>query len=291
MYSDKSTEYKNEYFEKVDKCCLYSIEEKGSPLDEYCIEKFLTKADLIQMANCIKFLHDNKIVHSDIKIENFIYDENDRIIKLIDFGTCTQFKKEINGESDVHNKVNWMYNSLANSGTPRYMAPEVQVDYVNGNMREYTFDEYKKRDIYSFMRLIYFLSNANKKLFKKDKNYIDYQNLVDNFMVLYGETFKPTESSNDNQRKAEDILWRNYKISEFNEFKGIKISGKKKLKYNMLTDINQTDITQNFNKWDPDYRTYEAKLALFNKDYDGFVTESIKTRPSIDDIIDALKTL
>ena len=72
---------------------------------------------LIQIFEVINFLHDNKIIHCDIKPENFVvkFDKNKKacpILKLIDFGNAR--KMSLDGEK------------LKNfSGTLCYMAPEL----------------------------------------------------------------------------------------------------------------------------------------------------------------------
>jgi len=45
------------------------------------------KKFLGQLISAIKYLHSNKLIHRDIKMENIVLD-NDNNIKLIDFGLC-----------------------------------------------------------------------------------------------------------------------------------------------------------------------------------------------------------
>ena len=70
---------------------------------------------LSQMLKAIKYLHENNVVHLDLKPENYVFSapETDplRRLKLIDFG-CSQFVKD----DEI---------SSAKTGTPYYIAPEM----------------------------------------------------------------------------------------------------------------------------------------------------------------------
>ena len=76
-----------------------------------------------QLLGVINFLHINKIVHRDLKLNNILYNANTGNILLCDFGLA--------------NKCEHVLNDVV--GTPRYMAPEI----YEGN-----YDE--KVDIWSF---------------------------------------------------------------------------------------------------------------------------------------------
>ena len=66
-----------------------------------------------QMLAAIRYCHENKIVHRDLKLENFLLntEAEDSAIKLIDFGLSSYFKKKEKLRRAV--------------GTPYYVAPEV----------------------------------------------------------------------------------------------------------------------------------------------------------------------
>ena len=63
------------------------------------------------MANAVKYCHKQKIVHRDIKLENWLIDE-EGVIKLGDFGVSKQLKTD----TDIAEFC----------GTPAFMAPELQ---------------------------------------------------------------------------------------------------------------------------------------------------------------------
>lgn len=48
---------------------------------------------MFKIFNAIKYLHDKSIVHRDLKLENFLFETNEKFaeIKLIDFGLATTF--------------------------------------------------------------------------------------------------------------------------------------------------------------------------------------------------------
>jgi len=66
-----------------------------------------------EMLSAIRYCHDNNIVHRDLKLENFLLDndDNNSSLKLIDFGLSAYFKESQKLRRAV--------------GTPYYVAPEV----------------------------------------------------------------------------------------------------------------------------------------------------------------------
>jgi len=65
----------------------------------------------IQLASAVKYIHDKGFVHSDIKLENVLYDDRDDACYLIDFGLAFPYKRD-----------RYVTNSC---GSYDYAAPEV----------------------------------------------------------------------------------------------------------------------------------------------------------------------
>lgn len=62
----------------------------------------------------LKYIHENKICHRDVKPENILYDKEKQTIKLIDFGISKKVE-ERGRKRDM----------LTPTGTPYYRAPEI----------------------------------------------------------------------------------------------------------------------------------------------------------------------
>ena len=71
---------------------------------------------IFKIVSAVQYLHENKIVHRDLKAENIMLESNepDADIKIIDFG----LSKKYNSNQKMH----------AKTGTPYYVSPEV----ING---------------------------------------------------------------------------------------------------------------------------------------------------------------
>lgn len=111
---------------------FYEKKKSGENFSEEHVKKYM-----IQIANVLKYLRDNNIVHRDIKPQNILLKKTESIgydIKLIDFN----FARELDD------------NSLANTicGTPLYMAPEI----MKSNKKE---GYNSKSDLWSIGVLLY----------------------------------------------------------------------------------------------------------------------------------------
>lgn len=87
-----------------------------------------------QLVSAVVHLHSLNIVHRDLKPENILFDskKDDALLKLIDFGTCRHFTKNV----QIEEKIGSIY----------YMAPEV----ITGNYNE-------KCDIWSLGVILFIL--------------------------------------------------------------------------------------------------------------------------------------
>ena len=185
----------------------------------------------------IDYLHSLKIIHRDIKINNFII-ESDGYLKLIDLGSS---KKILNGYAKTI------------LGTPHYMAPEI----IEGLNYSFSSDFYsigillyyllynkfpygnEENDIYKLYQeilnqkdIFLFLDNNNKlnnqlnelisKLLIKDP-FLRYSNINDiksdiffkgfNWDLLYAKKLKPLFIPNTSKKYNRENILKDYKIS------------------------------------------------------------------------------
>jgi len=97
---------------------LSSLLQKFGPFTISVIRTYLH-----QILSGLKYLHDNNILHRDIKGGNILVD-NSGIVKLADFGSSREILS--NPSCDIGGKENdELMLSLSMKGTPYFMAPEV----------------------------------------------------------------------------------------------------------------------------------------------------------------------
>ena len=110
-----------------------------------------TWAFLAQMASALNYLHEERIIHRDVKPDNILCvsesNESEKTVtfKLADFGTAKMFSKE--KESNLYTNTY--------VGTPGYMAPEVVF------RQNYTFSA----DMWSLGAVMSFVCNNGTDLF------------------------------------------------------------------------------------------------------------------------------
>jgi serine/threonine protein kinase len=90
----------------------------------------------LDVASALTYLHDHQTLHRDIKPANIGFDVNGTL-KVFDFGLAV--------EVPCSDKPNQLYDLSGNTGTPRFMAPEVM------KRKPYNF----KADVYSFTILLW----------------------------------------------------------------------------------------------------------------------------------------
>ena len=89
----------------------------GESLDRLAHGKRLPAAELLRIAidcaSALESLHDQHVTHKDVKPANLVYRREPRLLKLIDFGTCTHLAAEdVAGRADIF------------EGTLCYVSPE-----------------------------------------------------------------------------------------------------------------------------------------------------------------------
>ena len=107
----------------------------GGSLDDYIAKNNGLKEDeairiIKQIGNALSFMHDNKMIHLDLKPSNIMMKESGDVV-LIDFGLSKQY--DSNGEPESSTKVG--------AGTPGY-APIEQANYREGKGFPVTMDVY-----------------------------------------------------------------------------------------------------------------------------------------------------
>eukprot|EP01103_Thecamoeba_quadrilineata_P005529 TRINITY_DN15310_c0_g1_i1.p1 TRINITY_DN15310_c0_g1~~TRINITY_DN15310_c0_g1_i1.p1 ORF type:complete len:333 (+),score=38.36 TRINITY_DN15310_c0_g1_i1:91-999(+) len=110
-----------------------------------------------QILHVMKFMHKKKIVHGDIKLDNFLYDRSKQRVVLIDFGSASYLHKK----NDVLHII---------TGTCHYVAPEV--------ILEEEYNGYKS-DVYSLGVLLFCLATNRLPFDDEDSNY--YYSWVENY--------------------------------------------------------------------------------------------------------------
>ncbi|KAL7571488.1 hypothetical protein ACA910_020909 [Epithemia clementina (nom. ined.)] len=78
----------------------------------------------IQIAQAIEYLHAKGIVYRDLKPDNIGFDENG-VVKLFDFGLAKRLQDSEKVPDNGHPAFSGLYHLTGNTGSLRYMAPEV----------------------------------------------------------------------------------------------------------------------------------------------------------------------
>ncbi|XP_062590189.1 serine/threonine-protein kinase Nek4-like [Saccostrea cucullata] len=111
---------------------IQNLKKDNKVMDE---EEFVST--LVQISKGVEFLHDNAVIHRDLKTKNMLYTDDRKVIKIGDFGVA----KLISNSPEMSVLV----------GTPYYLSPEI--------LEEKPYDE--KTDIWSLGCSCYEMATGN----------------------------------------------------------------------------------------------------------------------------------
>lgn len=145
-------------------CELFEIvKSKSKGLEERVVRKML-----YQIFQGINILHQNDIAHGDIKLENIMYDSENKCMKLIDFGFSTK-TSNVNENGEKEKKLSTTF-----CGSIHYVSPEI-IDKIPFHP--------KKADIWSLGILAYILL-FGKFPFFHESNFIVQQKIKEGTYTL-----------------------------------------------------------------------------------------------------------
>jgi serine/threonine protein kinase len=176
-----------------------------------------------QTANGLAYLHENNIIHRDIKLQNILVKTNDinrnykYIFKLSDFGfSCYDMSdKNIKDEYDKDDMLCKKYYKLC--GTPYFMAPEIILNmnklenftFYNENKNKKLIEFYDKRiDIWSYGISLYELI-TNKMPFLNIRNFKDLEKLYKKEDI---QTYINIKLDNIKDETLSEILYMTLKV-------------------------------------------------------------------------------
>ena len=157
--------------EKCDKNLKEFIKERGTGLTVEEIKKHF-----LEMNKLFKYMQKEKIIHRDLKLDNFLVkfnkEKTDFIIKLSDYGICK-----------IKNKTNSIFSGI--KGTIGNVAPEIVLEKTKNYDNEV--------DIFSLGVILYQISHNLQSPFGENLSMLlTYQNFYekDNFEVIFSENIK-----------------------------------------------------------------------------------------------------
>jgi serine/threonine protein kinase len=134
------------------------------------------------LTGTLKLLHDNDIVHRDIKAENVIYGKHKMV--LIDYGFMCYLSSRKNMKDELKSQCK------DDKGTPMYLSPELYDVYLN--KEKLTDAKLKAGDVWALGVLFYFFINCDFPFAGKDPQQIG-QKQFHTFLKkgMYNISFKP----------------------------------------------------------------------------------------------------
>jgi serine/threonine protein kinase len=167
--NNKFIEFHYKYYDKNNWIDLIDIYNYNNPNNYLISEIYNNKKEIsLQLIKVVNFLHNKNIVHRDIKLDNILYNSNNKYIILCDFEYCTKI---------IYNGRNEKFII----GTPLYYPPEM----LNKSIQQI---DYKKVDIWNIGFTIYVLffnkiPDANKIYWNRDENLLSSSIIVKKMFI------------------------------------------------------------------------------------------------------------
>lgn len=136
-----------------------------------------------QLLTGLSYIHSRGIIHKDIKLENILYDEDNNLIKYLDFGLSCLFR----------NNITYRYTCTYSAGTATYLSPET-FDVLYGSDIQPTFENGVKQDIWALGVVFYELANKRDTIPNIAK--MDFQTIARTYHKLEDEGREGIETSN-----------------------------------------------------------------------------------------------
>jgi len=159
-----------EYFPGINLFSYIKNWKKDNPLQTpYLIPNQDLEAMTEGLLKGLKYLHSQKLVHRDIKVDNILWNQNHRTIKIVDFGFAGYYL-----EPEEPRNI-YLANYQKNMGTPLYM-PRESLYWKDPNFRITDRKDLVKVDIWGMGVVLYYVSMGYEPF--TAKNYPEFKRFM-----------------------------------------------------------------------------------------------------------------